>query len=62
MQGTRIIAVIIIVSLMFYEGALTLDSTRAVQTVSDLNFFHLNKSSTGSVLHCGYGGDIYAHA
>ena len=36
--------------------------TRAVQKVSDLNFFRLNKSSTGSVLHCGYGGDIYAHA
>ena len=36
--------------------------TRAVQKVSDLNFFRLNKSSTGSVLHCGCGGDIYAHA
>ena len=36
--------------------------TRAVQKVSDLNFFCLNKSSTGSVLHCGCGGDIYAHA
>jgi len=37
-------------------------NTRAVQKVSDLNFFRLNKSSTGSVLHCGCGGDIYAHA
>ena len=35
--------------------------TRAVQKVSDLNFFRLNKSSTGSVLHCGCGGDIYTH-
>jgi hypothetical protein len=35
--------------------------TRAVQKVSDLNFYRLNKSSTGSVLHCGCGGDIYAH-
>ena len=38
-----------------------LQYTRAVQKVSDLNFFRLNKSSTGSVLHCGCGGDIYAH-
>jgi len=37
-------------------------STRAVQKVSDLNFFRLNKSSPGSVLHCSCGGDIYAHA
>jgi len=36
--------------------------TRAVQKVSDLNSFRLNKSSTGSVLHCECGGDIYAHA
>jgi len=36
--------------------------TRAVQKVSDLNFFRLNKSSMGSVLHCGCGGDINAHA
>ena len=36
--------------------------TRSVQKVLDLNFFCLNKSSTGSVLHCGCGGDIYAHA
>ena len=36
--------------------------TRAVQKVSDLNFFRLNKSSMGSFLHCGCGGDIYAHA
>ena len=36
--------------------------TRPVQKVSDLNFFRLNKSSTGSVHHCGCGGDIYAHA
>ena len=36
--------------------------TRVVQKVSDLNFFRLNKSTTESVLHCGCGGDIYAHA
>jgi hypothetical protein len=37
-------------------------TTWAVQKVSDLNFFRLNKSSTGSVLHCRCGGDIYAQA
>jgi hypothetical protein len=35
--------------------------TWAVQKVSDLNVFHLNKSSTGSVLHCRCGGDTYGH-
>jgi len=36
--------------------------TRAVQKVSDLNLFRLNKSSTGSFLHCGCVRDIYVHA
>jgi len=49
---------------MFRQDGLELPChcTRAIQKVSDLNFFRLNKSSTGSVLHCGCGGDIYAHA
>ena len=47
--------------ILFHHGKNHL-CTRAVKKVSDLNFFRLNKSSTGSVLHCGCGGDIYAHA
>jgi hypothetical protein len=44
------------------KNAFFFSALKHVQKVSDLNFSRLNTSSTGSVLHCGCGGGIYAHA